>query len=103
RTRPEDLDIPAAADRQHRILSLIARLRPGVPLDTARLEVRRLGDALARDYPDANHDLTLAGTSLRAAVVGPTRAALLIMFAAVACLLLVACANASSLILVRAA
>ena len=63
----------------------------------------RLGDAFAREYPAANHGLTLAVTSLRDDVAGPARAALLIMFAAVACLLLIACANVSGLILVRAA
>ena len=43
----------------------------------------RLGDALAREYPDANHGLTIAVTSLQDDVVGPARAALMIMFAAV--------------------
>jgi putative ABC transport system permease protein len=103
RTQPPNTGIPAAAYRQYRILSVVGRLRTGVPLNAARLEITRLGDALAREYPDANHDLTLAVSSLRDAAVGPTRGALLIMFAAVASLLLVACANASSLILVRAA
>ncbi len=103
RTQPPNPGIPAAAYREYRILSVVARLRPRVPLDAARQEVMRLGDALAREYPAANHGLTIAVTSLRDDVAGPARAALLIMFAAVACLLLIACANVSGLILVRAA
>ena len=103
RTQPPNPGIPAAAYREYRILSVVARLRPRVPLDAARQEAMRLGDALAREYPDANHGLTLAVTPLQDDVVGPARAALLIVFAAVACLLLIACANVSGLILVRAA
>lgn len=103
RTQPPNPGIPAAKYRQYRILSVIARLRPGVTANAARLEVARLGDTLAREYPDTNHDLTVAVTSLQDQIVRPNRAALLIMFAAVGCLLLIACANASSLVLVRAA
>src|SRR5688572_2712274 len=103
RSQPPNPGIPAAAYREYRILSVVARLRPIVPLDAARDEAMRLGDALAREYPVANHGLSIAVTSLRDDVVGSARAALLIIFAAVACLLLIACANVSGLILVRAA
>jgi putative ABC transport system permease protein len=103
RTQPPNPGIPPAAYREYRILSVVARLRPGLTLGTARLEAARLGEALAREYPDANHQLTLAVTPLRDEVVGTARAPLLVLFAAIACVLLITCANTSSLVLVRAA
>jgi putative ABC transport system permease protein len=103
RTQPSNRGIPAERYREYRILSLVARLRPDVSIEAARGEVARIGNALARDYPDANRGLTFGLVPLRDAFVGTTRAALLLLFAAVGCVLLIACANASSLILVRAA
>jgi putative ABC transport system permease protein len=103
RTQPSNRGIPAAKYREYRILSVVARLRSGVSLAAAQRETARVGDVLARDYPDANRELTIGITPLRDAFVGTSRAALLLLFAAVSCVLLIACANASSLILVRAA
>jgi putative ABC transport system permease protein len=103
RTQPPNPGIPAAKYREYRILSVVARLRPGVSLATAQRETARIGDVLARDYPDANRELTIGITPLRDAFVRTSRPALLLLFAAVTCVLLIACANASSLILVRAA
>jgi putative ABC transport system permease protein len=103
RTQPPNPGIPVSAYRGYRILSVIGRLRPGTSLDPARREAIRVGDILARDYPDANHNLTVRVTPYHDVVVGSARPALLVLFAAVACVLLIACANASSLILARAA
>jgi putative ABC transport system permease protein len=103
RTQPPNPGIPAAAYREYRILSVVARLPPGVPLRAARLDATRLGDALAVEYPGANHQLTFSVTPLHDEVVGTARPALLVLFATVACVLLITCANTSSLVLVRAA
>jgi ABC-type antimicrobial peptide transport system permease subunit len=103
RTQPPNPGIPASAYRGYRILSVIGRLRPDVRLDAARRDATRVGDLLARDYPDANRNLTVGVTPYHDVVVGSARPALIVLFAAVACVLLIACANASSLILARAA
>ncbi|HEY2904272.1 MAG TPA: ABC transporter permease [Vicinamibacterales bacterium] len=103
RTQPPNPGIPPSKYRQYRILSVVARLRPGVPIETARAETSRIADALAREYPDANYQLTSSVTALHDVVVGSSKSALILLLAAVCGLLLIACANASSLILVRAA
>jgi len=103
RTEPPNPGIPAAAYRQYRILSVVGRLRPGVSFGAARSEIMRLGQVLARQYPDANREQMFSVTRLLDHVAGPSRPALFVLFAAVACLLLIACANASSLVLLRAA
>ena len=82
---------------------MVARLRPGVSIDAARTDTNRIADALARDYPDANYQLTSMLTPLHDEVVGSSKGALIVLLAAVCGLLLIACANASSLVLVRAA
>jgi putative ABC transport system permease protein len=103
RTQPPNPGIPASGYRGYRILSVIGRLRTDVRLEAAREEAIRLGDILARDYPDANRNLTVAVRPYHDVVVGSARPALIVLFGAVACVLLIACANASSLILARAA
>src|SRR5262249_25834806 len=103
RTQPPNPGIPAAAYRGYRVLSVVARLQSSVSVTAARQEVRRLGDALERGYPDANRGLTIAVVPLLDSVVGAVRPVLWLLFAAVGCVLLIACANTSGLILVRAA
>ena len=102
RTQPANPGIPVSQYRGYRVLSVVARLRSGVSLATAQVEAGRIGETLAHDYPDANQGQTTAVISLHDQMVGSARPALLLLLTAVAGVLLIACANASSLILVRA-
>jgi putative ABC transport system permease protein len=88
-------------DRQGSSLRVFGRLGESVTLDQARADLSRIGEGLAREYPGTDQRVVI--TPLQDAVVGPVRAALLVLLAAVACVLLIACANVAHLQLMRAA
>jgi putative ABC transport system permease protein len=106
-TRP-DLIVPLALDDHDRtlrgahFLEAIGRLRDGVTAAAAREELAVIGARLSRMYPDenANHAPSLRG--LRESLVGEVRPALLVLMAAVAFVMLIACANVATLLLARA-
>jgi putative ABC transport system permease protein len=103
RTRPPNPGIKPEAYRQYRILNLVGRVKPGVTVAQARSEVAALGAQFEAQFPDANRDLHLSVTPLHDLVVGSARSGLLLLLAAVGGVLLVACGNVGSLLLVRAA
>ena len=83
-------------------LDLLARVHAGVTLAQARDELRALGPAIDALRPaGAPRGFVPSLLPYREFVVGDVRAAMLILFAAVGLVLLIACANVSSLLLVR--
>jgi predicted permease len=90
-------------------LNVIASLGSGVTLDQARARMDALGQRFETQYrgyrgPQGENGgwrITLA--PLQDEVVGASRRALLVLFGAVALVLLIACANVANLLLVRAA
>ncbi|MEW5917619.1 MAG: ABC transporter permease, partial [Gemmatimonadota bacterium] len=80
----------------------IARLKSGVHLDAARSEIASISRALESEYPATNRASTYRVLSLRDALVGNTKQALFLLFAAVAAVMLIALANVCNLVLVRA-
>jgi putative ABC transport system permease protein len=89
-----------AGSRDAQSLRLFARLKPGVTLHAAREEMTAITVRLERLYPGSNRDVTV--TPLEELVVGNVRPALLVLMAAVAFVLLIACANIAHMLLARA-
>ncbi len=83
-------------------LRLFGRLKPDVTWEHARVEMRTIAGRLARDYPRSNAGLTASVTSIQEASTGSLRPLLLVLFGAVTCMLLIACANIANLLIARA-
>jgi len=85
------------------VLNLMGRLKPGVPLSAAKADLQVIASNLATEYPKANRQLTriIAMQELEH-VVGDTKPALRVLFAAVAAVLLIGCVNVAGLLLARA-
>jgi putative ABC transport system permease protein len=85
-------------------LDVYGRLRPGVDLDEAAAEMTTLARRIAEAYPVDHAGWSVQLAPLGDVVVGSTvRQRLFLLLAAAGVLLLIACLNLSSLLLVRAA
>ena len=92
------------AKRDDRYLRVLARLREGVGVEQANRELAAIAAALAREYPAFNRTWTTTVLPLIETVVSADfRRALMVVSAAVALVLLIACANVAGLLLARAA
>ena len=99
--RPIALDA-AKPSRGGHYLGVIARLKDGVSVDQANAEMKTIAERLAKQYPNTNRDESAAVIVLRDLIVGPIRPMLMTLLAAVAVVVLIACANVANLLLVRA-
>jgi putative ABC transport system permease protein len=80
----------------------IARLKEGVSIEKARLEMDAIATQLEDQYPDMNKDVRVLITPAQELMVQNIRPALLMLTGAVALVLLIACANVANLLLARA-
>jgi len=84
-------------------LRVFARLKPGVTAAQASGDLDRVAQDLRREYPTgAAGMVTIAAVSMREDLTGPSRQTLTTLMFAVALVLLIACANVSSLLLAKA-
>ena len=82
-------------------LQVIARLRPGISIDQAQLDMDGVAERIAETHPaEAEHGIGLFPS--KALIVGDSGGGLLLLMGAVGLVLLIACANIANLFLVRA-
>ncbi|MEK6407637.1 MAG: ABC transporter permease [Acidobacteriota bacterium] len=100
-----DVLVPLVVDNERRsyYLTVMARLKPGVPLGRAQTEMDSVAAGLAEQYPDTNRDRGVHLVPAHEHVVGRSRPALMIFLGVVAFVLLIACVNVANLLLARAA
>jgi putative ABC transport system permease protein len=92
----------AADNRGSHYINVTARLKPGVTAVQADAEIKLLAAQLARQYPASNKGWSAFATPLLDYTVRDVRAVLYTLLGAVACVLLIACANIANLLLARA-
>jgi putative ABC transport system permease protein len=99
---PMHTGYPEASEaRAAHFMNAIARLRPGANLAQAQAEVDTVGRTLSELYPATDRDRKFPLVSLRSRVTTSSREPLLLLFAAVSLLLLLACTNFANLLLAR--
>ena len=86
--------------RASHYLQSIGRLKPGVTLQQAQTEMNTIAERLAATYHQPGFGVRLV--SLQDEIVGNARRSLLVLWAAVLAVLLIACANVAGLLLARA-
>jgi putative ABC transport system permease protein len=92
---------PVGASRTNVVLQMIARLRPGIAVEQAQMELTTIGAAFAAEFPESDKGSTIRVTQLHDEVVGTVRTPLLALLGAVVLVLLIACANIANLQLAR--
>ena len=99
---PLVFDPDALADRNNTYLRVVARLLPGVSIESARSELRGIARQLERAYPREMARTSVTIVTLRDEISSQPRLMLGALVGAAACLLLVACVNLAHLLLARA-
>ncbi len=92
----------AYEDRGARSRWGLGRLKDGVTIAQVQLALAGLATDLAREFPATNTGITYRVVPVRDLYVGNARPYLLLILAAVALVLLVACSNVANLLLTRA-
>ncbi len=102
----KELWVPCVVDKTNRDyhpLGVVARLKPGVGMEQANAETATLARAFAAAYPKSNDGVGANVSSMQEQVVSNIRPALVVLFGAVGCVLLIACVNVANLLLARSA
>jgi predicted permease len=91
----------AMAQRGSRRFAALARLKAGVTLTAAQAEMDGIARQLEQEHPTTNEQRGIEVSPLDAELFGELRPALLMLMAAVVCVLFIACANVANLLIAR--
>jgi putative ABC transport system permease protein len=91
------------ARRDARHLRAIARLKPNATIERTQAEINLLATQIEQARPATNTGQGFSLTPLHADLTADVRPALWVLFGAVGCVLLIACANVANLSLARSA
>jgi putative ABC transport system permease protein len=87
--------------RMRQSLFVVARLEPGITVEAAGRELGGIADEISRAFPRETGNVSLMAVPIRDAMVGETRAPLLVLMASAALVLLITCANLAGALLSR--
>ncbi len=90
-------------DRALHSVSLLGRLKPGIPVAQARAELSTLGERMASEHPDTNANRSFQTVPLLDLVDSYSAHFLMTLLVTAGFVLLLACANVANLLLVRLA
>ncbi|MGA2131824.1 MAG: ABC transporter permease [Bryobacteraceae bacterium] len=93
---------PGANERCCSWLEVVARLKPDVKVTAAHSDMTVIARRIARAHPGQSSPPDVAVVPLREQLIGNYRRLLLLLLAAIACLVLIACANVAGLLFARA-
>lgn len=82
-------------------LRVVGRLRPGIPRESAKRELEGLMAQIGHEHPNEELSLGVVVKGLREQLVGNLGPLLWVLVAGVGCVLLIACANLSGLLMAR--
>ena len=84
-------------------IGMFGRMKSGVTIEQAKADMNAIAARIAKEYPATNAGISIGLLDLKETLVGSSRTQLYVVLAAVAMVLLIACANVANLQLTRAA
>ncbi|MCZ6915710.1 MAG: ABC transporter permease [Gemmatimonadetes bacterium] len=100
---PTGFQAANVVNRGLRVMLVAGRLTPDATLEQADAEIRTIAERIADTYPTSARGWSAKVVPMREQLVGGVQPSLIVAFASVGVLLLVACVNIANLLLARAA